>query len=139
MIPVFFFFFSQIEASVGDGSYFNLGGTAVSDTGVMQTRFLDDSTSPPPASVFIEGYAHAQTGERYVALWPGSGGVFYRDGVARRGDGAMCIVTSGTPRDFVSGVGLSSRGEVLVSTAAPQVSLKYGMRMNGYLCVSEAA
>lgn len=113
------------------------GGTAISSDGTMGTIFLDDSTPVPTTAVYIDGFMHSQLGLRYVALWPASGEIYYRDGYARREDGAMLIATSGTPHDYVDGIALSERGEVLTSTSSVQVFRgKRGCRNNGALCVS---
>lgn len=118
----------------------NIAGTAVDAVGVMQTTFIDDVTPVPATAVYIQGFAHTPDGSRYVCAWPASGLVYYIGGIARRADGAMCIVTSGTPNGFAGGWTLTNRGEVFVSTSAPQVVLGgFGLRHDGSLCVSAAA
>jgi len=116
------------------------GGTAINSGGTMGTIFLDDSTPVPADAVYLDGFMHSQLGLRYVALWPASGEIYYRDGYARREDGAMIIATSGTPHDYVDGIALTERGEVLTSTSSVQVFRgKRGCRNNGALCVSAVA
>lgn len=117
-----------------------VGGTAVDDTGVMGTEFLNDATAVPSTKVMIAGIAHTQAGLRYVALWPASSEVYYNGGRALREDGAMIIATSGTPRDWYNGIAMTFRGEVIVSTSAPQlIHMGLGLRQSGSLCVSEAS
>jgi hypothetical protein len=117
-----------------------VGGVAVDDAGVMGTEFLDDATAVPSSKVMLAGIAHTQAGLRYVALWPASDEVYYNDGRALRGDGAMIIATSGTPRDWYNGIAMTFRGEMVVSTSAPQlVHMGLGLRQDGSLCVSEAS
>lgn len=117
-----------------------IAGTAVSASGVMQTIFLNDNQAVPSNAVRLNGFAHAPSGQRYVAAWPSDDVVSYIRGIARRPDGAMCIVSNGTIAAYSAGMALTERGEVLVSTAAPQLTLAgLGLRQTGHLCVSEAS
>jgi hypothetical protein len=116
------------------------GGTAFDTNGRMGTLFLEEAEAVPSSAVFRNGYAHAPDGRRYIALWPVSGEVYFDDGIAAREDGAMCVVTTGTPRNWVDGVALSDRGEVIVSTSPAQfMRAGKGCRSNGALCVSESS
>lgn len=117
-----------------------VGGTAIDAVGVMTCHFLNDATAVPAGAIHRNGFAHTQAGARYVALWPGSGIVYYDGKIARRGDGAMVIVVGGAPIGYQYAYGLTARGEVVVSTNTPQVvNGSLGMRQDGSLCVSEAA
>lgn len=117
-----------------------IGGTAVDAAGVMGTIFIDEGVPVPAGTVYISGFAHHQDGRRYVCPWPVSNQVFYFEEIARRSDGAMCIVTGGTVQENASGVAQTSRGEIIVSTSQPQlVHEGFGLRMNGALCVSDAS
>lgn len=117
-----------------------MGGTAVDATGVMGTDYLADGVPVPAGAVLINGFAHTPAGLRYVCPWPASGLVTYERGIARRHDGAMCIVTAGTVNGYAGPYALTYRGEVIVSTSAAQLVLAaLGLRQDGSLCVSEAA
>lgn len=89
-------------------------GTAISFEGVMQTIFLADGSPVPPGSFYLNGIAHDNEGQRYVALWPGSGIVTYSSGRALRTDGAQCILGS-APSVYLAGFGYSGRGELCVT------------------------
>lgn len=124
----------------GGGGGAVIGGTAVDATGVMQTAFLDDAEAVPAGAILINGFAHTADGLRYVAAWPSNDVVFYVRKIARRADGAMCIAAAGDIAAYSGGLALTDRGEVIVSTAAPQLALAgLGLRQAGNLCVSEAA
>jgi hypothetical protein len=117
-----------------------IGGTAVDATGIVGTTFLDDATPVPAGAFFINGIAHDANGLRYVCLWPGDDVVFRSGGIAVRPDGAMCVATGGTPEAYARGFALTERGEVIVSTSAPELQAGgFGVRYDGSLCVSEAA
>jgi hypothetical protein len=132
--------FDFTEGGGGGGAGSVIGGTAVDETGVMQTAFLADGQAVPGTAVFINGFAHTADGLRYVAAWPSNDVVFYVRGIARRADGAMCINAAGAIAAYSGGLALTDRGEVIVSTAAPQLALAgFGLRQAGNLCVSEAA
>lgn len=117
-----------------------VGGTAVSADAVMGTTFLDDETPVPAAAFFVNGFAHDDSGRRYVALWPGTGTVYFhaQQGVARRSDGAMIIDPSGTTATRLAGWALTARGEVIAVVDTPDVIHSgYGLLSTGELCVSE--
>lgn len=117
-----------------------VGGTAIDVNGVMGTDFLADGVPVPAGAILINGFAHTAAGIRYVCPWPASGLVTHQGGIARRHDGAMCIAVGGATNGRAGGWALTSRGEVLVSTNAPEVpKAGYGLRQDGSLCVSEAA
>jgi len=94
-----------------------VGGTLVDGAGIMQTIFLADGVPVPGTAKFLNGIAHTIFGERYVALWPGSGIVTYNAGRALRTDGAQCIVQS-APTVYLAGFGFTNRGELCVTTVA---------------------
>jgi hypothetical protein len=104
------------------------GGTAVSADGTMGTIYLGDASPVPETAFFIAGIAHHSDGRRYVCDISGR---------AIRDDGAMCIVTSGTPAAYVAGWPMSARGEVRVSTSTPDCWHNgLGFLQSGALCVS---
>jgi hypothetical protein len=117
-----------------------MSGTAYSDTGVMGSTFLDDST-PVPAGAFIcQGFAHDEDGRRYVALWPANNAVSYQAGIARRHDGAMIIATSGTVVSRIQGLSLTYRGEVIAAVDTPDfVHNGWPVAASGELCLSEVS
>jgi hypothetical protein len=118
----------------------HVGGTAVSATGVMGTIFLEDAEAVPATATRVGGIAHHADGRRYVALWPGSGTPYYRGQIAVRTDGAMLIDPSGAIVSHRGGMGLTYRGEVVVTLDDPQiVHGGFGYRFTGALCVSELA
>lgn len=117
-----------------------IGGVAVDINGVMGTSYLSDGSPVPAGSVFVNGFAQTNDGLRYVAPWPESGIVYYEGGLARRADGAMIIVADGNADSFLAGFGLTYRGEVCVSTSAPDLILGgFGRLNDGSLCVSAAS
>jgi hypothetical protein len=90
----------------------------------LYTEFLADATPVPATAKFWNGFAvNGTTGALYVAAWPGNGIVAYQYGIAFRPDGAMCIISSGTPAVALAGVGLSARGEVVSTTSAATLAL----------------
>lgn len=114
-------------------------GTLVSDTGVMQTQYVVDGQSLPAGAVVLDGIAHAQTGERYVASWPSSGSVFYSEGRAVNSVGAQVVLDSAgvTPATYVNGVGMTARGEALVTmTGTPRYVAGIGVTDTGAMLVS---
>lgn len=114
------------------------GGTAYSSNGTMQTVFLTDGTPVPAGAVYANGIAHSVGGFRYVALWPGSGVVSYNRGLACRTDGAMCIDPAGVIVARLLGMGVTFRGEVVVSANAPEVITSgLGLQNSGALSVSD--
>lgn len=114
-----------------------IGGTLVADDGTMQTLFLSDVTPVPASAVFVNGFMHAPTGERYVAAWPGSGLVVVNASIASRPDGAMCILSGGTAEVFVKGWGMTARGEVTATASAPQLVLgSIGLQTDGKVSMS---
>lgn len=120
------------------GAY-GMAFAAVDAEGVMLTVFLAEAEPVPAGAFFLGGFAHNADGHRYVAAWPASDEVYYRSGVAARSDGAMVIIGAGSAVRH-NGWSLTQRGEVIVSTDAPEVVLSgFGMRQDGSLCVSEAA
>lgn len=111
------------------------GGTAVSEDGTMGTVYLNDVTPVPGTAIFLAGIAHATDGRRYICDWPGSGIVTYLGGTAVRPDGAMCFATTGIA-ELIRGWAHTSRGEVVVSTSAPEgIYAGFGLRNNGAVCV----
>jgi hypothetical protein len=116
------------------------GGTAYSDLGVMGATFLDDET-PVPAGAFIrQGFAHDETGRRYVALWPDNDAVTYHAGIARRHDGAMVIAATGTVASRIQGLSLTARGEVIAAVDTPDfIHNGWPVAASGELCLSEVA
>lgn len=115
-----------------------MAGWAVDAAGVLGTDFLDDVTPVPAGSFYDGGFARSAAGLRYVAAWPASGLVVYEGKIARRRDGAMCIATAGTAVEPRAGWALTFRGEVLATTAAPElVKDGVGLRQNGFVCMSE--
>lgn len=132
-------FTSTTRADPADASWI-IGGTAVNSDGVMGTLFLDDETSVPSTAVMFAGFAHTPEGFRYVAAWPVSDAVTYNRGIATRNDGAMVIDPAGVVAVFIAGTGLTSRGEVVASTDAPDViKAGFGHLNDGSLCIAEAA
>lgn len=108
--------------------------------GVVTTIFLDDVTPVPSSAVFLEGVAYAHDGSLYVCNYPASDPVTILQKVAVRNDGAIVINTSGTIAGYDSGFALTTQGELLVSTSAPQVYKSgLGARSDGSLCVSEVS
>lgn len=115
-----------------------VGGTAVSDTGVMQTIFLADDTEVPVDAVFINGIAHDSSGFRYVCTFPIIQDETYKSGIALRADGAMIINSGGVISARVNGWALTSLGEVVVTVAAPDVIYRgFGLLDDGTLCVTD--
>lgn len=103
----------------GGGTETMVNGTHINKDGQMVTVFLDDATPVPNGAVYINGIAHTGSGDRYVALWPGDGVVFYSAGRAVRPDGAQCILSSTDPSDvYLAGMRYSARGELRVIVAA---------------------
>lgn len=94
-------------------------GAAFLSTGQLRTTFLDDVTPVPATAVFRSGFAYTQDGRLYVALWPGSGVVFYIGGIAVRGDGACCVKAAGVADTSRGPIPVSTRGEIIASTTAP--------------------
>jgi len=117
-----------------------MSGTAVTAEGIMAASFLDDETEVPGTAIFVAGFAHTESGQRYVALWPTSGQVVYVRGVACRHDGAMIIDPSGTVAAYINGWGLTARGEVVATTSTPDlIKGGFGLMHEGDLCMSEVA
>lgn len=117
-----------------------ISGTAVDEDGVMGTDFLAEGVNVPAGALMLGGFAHSAAGLRYVAPWPAAGQVFYENGVARRPDGAMCVIASGTVHSFKSGWAVTDRGEVIASAQAPElVHNGIGQRQDGSVCMSEIA
>lgn len=117
-----------------------VGGTAISDTGVMGTAFLADATPVPAGSFFLNGFMHDADGRRYVAEWPSSDRVTYHGPVARRLDGAMVIDPSGTATHKPSGWAVTYRGEVIAVVDTPDlIHSGYGLLSDGSLCMSEVS
>jgi len=128
----------SVPPPAGGGGF--VGGTAVDDTGVIGTIYLGDGVPVPAGAVYINGFAHSQTGQRYVCPWPASGAVTHHGGIARRPDGAMCVLLAGAIACHVAGWGMTARGEVIVSTGTPDLVLGgIGLKQAGDVCVSEAA
>lgn len=112
-------------------------GTLVADNGVMQTLPLADGQSVPAGAVFVNGIAHAQAGQRYIAPWPASNAVTYHAGRAVRHDGAQIVAESITPTVFLKGIGMSARGETFVATGGDSVNLAgFAVTFAGALVVS---
>lgn len=117
-----------------------IAGTAQDEDGRIGTIFLGQDEPVPIGAIKIAGIAHSEAGRRYVCAWPTSGIVYRLGKVALRSDGAMCIVSAASPRYMRAAWSLSDRGEVLATTDLPQrVVDGYGMRDNGYLCMTEVA
>lgn len=115
-------------------------GTAVSDAGVVGTIFLDDATPVPSDAVTRSGIAHHQDGRMYVALWPSSGEVYQEGELAMREDGALLIAPGGAIVTDNAGMGLTYRGEVVVTVSTPDLIYRgKGFLQNGALCVSESS
>jgi hypothetical protein len=130
----------EADAGPGFDAVASVGGTAVDADGVMGVTFLDDSTSVPAGAVFLNGFAHDNDGMRYVALWPASEAVVYNRGYATRHDGAMIIDPSGTPAAYLNGWALTTRGEVIGTTSAPQlIKNGIGQLNSASVCMSEVA
>lgn len=114
-----------------------VGGTLIDDDQRMSTIYLDDATPVPATRHFRGMMAHSSTGSRYVCSWPVSGRVVYEGKVALRHDGAMCIAASGAPAYARAAWSLTDRGEVLATSALPQLVVDgYGMRQNGFVCMT---
>src|SRR6478609_864384 len=116
-------------------------GTAVEasfDPNNYPTIFLDDVTAVPASAMFRAGAAYAQTGERYVALWPSNNRVYYLGGFAHRTDGAMTIDPNGTEALDHFGISVTYRGEVITSILSAEVFINgVPIRYDGKLCVTD--
>jgi hypothetical protein len=118
----------------------SMSGTAVTAEGIMSVSFLDDETEVPGTAVFVAGFAHTESGQRYVALWPASDEIVYVRGIACRPDGAMIIDPSGTIATYRNGWGLTARGEVVATTSTPDlIKAGFGLMHEGDVCMSEVA
>jgi hypothetical protein len=106
----------------------------------VNTQFLDDNTAVPLNSVFKGGAAfNSTTGAQYVANWPSNGKVVYTRGVAYRQDGAMTISTGGSRAVSPRGHALTSRGELIVTTAdSTGYSAGLPITQTGAVCITDA-
>lgn len=101
-----------------------LPGQPVSTTdGRTDTTFLDDNTPVPGTAVFVQGRAFTQGGSAYICRQPAGGtapqGIQFIQGAAVRSDGAQITLLSGTPTQFLRGVGYTGLGELCADTNAP--------------------
>lgn len=130
----------EADAGPGFDAAGFVGGTAVDAAGVMGVTFLSDATVVPAGAVYLNGFAHDNDGMRYVALWPASNAVVYNRGIAARHDGAMIIGPGGTAAAYLNGWALTSRGEVIGTTSAPQLRKNgIGQLNDASVCMSEVA
>lgn len=116
-----------------------VAGFAVSDDGTIGTAYLSDVEPVPGSAHFLGALAFSTAGLLYVASWPGDDDVEYVRGLAVRPDGALVIVDSGTTQASVAGWAVTARGEVLATTATPDV-IHQGIGQigsTGAVCMSE--
>ncbi len=114
------------------------GGFAVDNTGILGTVYLEDIEPVPAGNGWVNGFAVSSAGMLYVCLVPGGGIPTRHRGIARRSDGAMCIILSGSAAAYSAGWGLTALGEVLATTATPDTIVAgVGVKTNGYVCMSE--
>jgi hypothetical protein len=113
------------------------------DIGAVDTLpviFLDDVTPVPGSAVFNGGGAFAPTGERYVALFPGSGTVVFNSGLAYRTDGALVINPAGVIAAHVAGIGCTAIGEVVAVVDTPTQFINgWPCLDDGTVCMSEVS
>lgn len=87
------------------------------------TTFLDDNTPVPATAAFVQGRAFTQAGSAYICRKPAGGtapqGIQFIQGAAVRSDGAAITLLSGTPTQFLRGLGYTAAGELCADANAP--------------------
>ena len=96
-------------------AYF-LNGTAYDQQGRMITLYLDPAEPLPPGAKMIEGFAHNDSGFRYVTSWPGTAKLL--GGFAIRDDGVQIVAADAVVVSSIHGLGVTARGEISATLIA---------------------